>query len=117
LSEFGRLATPAWESYRILADNSLDVVMEADPATNFTWVSPSVTEVLGWRPDELIGLSAVDIVHPDDMASLREHADQMNSVSSTEDAARAVRYDKIRMRNSSGDYRTLSFRGACPGRR
>ena len=31
------------------------------------WISPSVEEVLGWQPDELVGRTAADLVHPDDM--------------------------------------------------
>ena len=35
------------------------------------WVTPSVTELLGWRPDELLALTAAELVHPDDLAAVR----------------------------------------------
>jgi len=34
-----------------------------------TSVDESMVEVLGWRPDELIGLPSTDFIHPDDQAS------------------------------------------------
>ena len=37
----------------------------------FEYASPSYSTVLGWRPDELIGKRAVDLVHADDAEALR----------------------------------------------
>ena len=55
---------------RHLADTAIDVVLEATLQTEMVWVSPSVTEVLGWQPAELVGKYAADIVHPDDVAEV-----------------------------------------------
>lgn len=35
------------------------------------WVSPSVTDLLGWRPEEVLALTAAELVHPDDRESVR----------------------------------------------
>ena len=63
-------ADRSWQSYRFLADNAIDVVLEADLHTVIQWISPSVTDVLGWTPGELVGRYAADILHPDDVAEV-----------------------------------------------
>lgn len=52
--------------YRLLAENVTDVVTHLDPATNVKFVSQSVTELLGYEADELVGRRALDLVHPED---------------------------------------------------
>ncbi len=41
--------------FRLLAENSSDVVVRVDDAWDIGWVSPSVREVLGYEPEVLIG--------------------------------------------------------------
>lgn len=58
------------ERYRLIAENALDVVVQANSEGVISWVSPSVTEVLGWQPSELLGRSHQSLVHPDDLAAV-----------------------------------------------
>ena len=51
--------------YRMLADYTHDVVVRVDDAGARIYVSPSVTETLGWAPEDLVG-THLDIVHPED---------------------------------------------------
>src|ERR1700682_1615646 len=37
-----------------------------DRAGVLQWLSPSVEQVLGYRPDELVGSCGLDLLHPDD---------------------------------------------------
>jgi signal transduction histidine kinase len=41
-----------------------------DPAMTIEWISPSVTDHTGWAPNDLVGRSALDVVHPDDLESV-----------------------------------------------
>lgn len=59
------------ERYRLLAENSSDVITLGDQKGYLSFVSPAVTALLGWRPDELVGTRIRDIVHPDDMDIVR----------------------------------------------
>ncbi|WP_254952456.1 MULTISPECIES: PAS domain S-box protein [unclassified Cyanobium] len=43
------------EHFRLLAENSSDVVFRLDSAGRIVWVSPSLTTALGWLPEEWIG--------------------------------------------------------------
>lgn len=53
---------------RILVENSLDVISLCSAENTFLYASPSVERVLGYTPEELIGTSISELVHPDDFA-------------------------------------------------
>ena len=42
-----------------------------DTSGNFIQVSPSVTAILGYQPSDMIGHSAVEFIHPDDLEHTR----------------------------------------------
>lgn len=56
--------------YRLLAENGSDVILTGSTDGRIDWVSDSVTRTLGWRPQELIGRSGLDFVHPDERESI-----------------------------------------------
>ncbi len=58
------------ERYRILAENSTDVVLRTGTSRTIEWASPSVTEILGYDPDDLLGLRVPDLMHPADLQEL-----------------------------------------------
>jgi diguanylate cyclase (GGDEF)-like protein/PAS domain S-box-containing protein len=60
------------ERFRSLVQNSMDVVAVVDAEGRITYISPSVEAVLGWRPDEVIGLPARTLVYESD----RERAEE-----------------------------------------
>jgi len=51
--------------FRTLAENVSDIVF-ATTSGRFTWVSPSVEWVLGWRPEELVGRQVMDVIAEED---------------------------------------------------
>ncbi|MBZ0316568.1 MAG: PAS domain S-box protein [Anaerolineae bacterium] len=52
--------------YRLVAENIHDVIIKATPDGLRTFATPSVVTLMGYTPDELIGLSRYDHIHPDD---------------------------------------------------
>lgn len=58
------------ELYRLIAANISDVVYYATPDNICRYCSPSVKEVLGYEPEELIGRDIRSLIHPEDRASL-----------------------------------------------
>ena len=56
--------------YRLLAENASDIVWEISADGRLQWVSPSVTRVIGWSPEEILGKVALDLVDPLDRESL-----------------------------------------------
>ena len=57
--------------FRLLAENSSDVIVLSDERMALNWVSPSSLMTLGWLPEELIGRRASEYIHPDDLADLQ----------------------------------------------
>jgi len=58
--------------FRALIENSLDVTLLLEADATVRYASPSVERVLGFRPDEIVGRSAFDLVHTDDAPALDE---------------------------------------------
>ncbi len=54
------------EKYRLLAENTLDVIWQMDLDLRFTYVNPAIFQVTGYTPDEWIG------------TRLAEHCDEEN---------------------------------------
>jgi len=54
--------------YRLLADNSTDMVFQLDQDLVRRYVSPACREILGYEPEEMIGAKPVSMAHPDDAA-------------------------------------------------
>jgi PAS domain S-box-containing protein/diguanylate cyclase (GGDEF)-like protein len=53
--------------YRRLAENAADVIYEFGLDGRVVWVSPSVTDALGWAPKDLLGKRVMQFVHPEDL--------------------------------------------------
>ena len=68
----GRMPPDCDEQYKALIDHSSDIVTVVDPDGSVTYQSPSVQRILGWDPDELLGDSVYNYVHPDDRETVRE---------------------------------------------
>jgi PAS domain S-box-containing protein len=59
------------EERRRIFETSQDLILVTDTAGNFVQVSPSATAILGYQPAEMIGHSAVEFIHPDDLENTR----------------------------------------------
>jgi PAS domain S-box-containing protein len=53
-------------------ETSLDLLLVTDRRGTFSQVSPSSATILGYRPEEMIGRSGIEFIHPDDLDSTRE---------------------------------------------
>jgi PAS domain S-box-containing protein len=61
------------ENYRLLAENSTDMISRHDPEGRYRYVSPACRTLLGYEPEELIGHSAYEFIHPDDRDSVHRN--------------------------------------------
>ncbi len=60
------------ELYRRLIEYSSDLISILAPDGEFRFVSPSVEEILGYEPTELLGTNALEYVHPEDRAEAND---------------------------------------------
>lgn len=70
-------AGPNLEHYRLLADHMSDVIWTLDLEGNFTYVSPSVERLRGYKPEEIVGLPLEGALLPEEAAEVRAAAPQM----------------------------------------
>lgn len=59
------------QRFQSLIENSADVVAIFDRTGVFRYLSPSADRVLGYRPEDVIGKSVLDLIHPDDVNNSR----------------------------------------------
>ena len=57
--------------FRVLAEQSRDLISQRTLDHRFEYASPSHTDVIGWTPQELLGTSAYDYLHPEDAQRIR----------------------------------------------
>jgi PAS domain S-box-containing protein len=54
------------QQYRLLAEHSEDIITVHSPDAIIQYISPSVKTVLGYAPEEVLGHSIIEFVHPSD---------------------------------------------------
>lgn len=65
------------EKYQILVENINEIIFMMDPGGRFTFISPAVTERLGYTPEEVLGKSFQDFVIPEDAPVLETYLHQV----------------------------------------
>nr|NJM00949.1 PAS domain S-box protein [Desulfobacula sp.] len=104
--------TESSDRYQILAArqakmvaNIGDVIVIIDKGGIIRYKSPNVEKRFGWKPEALIGTSAWDKIHPDDLASARTFFDK---IMQEPDAVGTMAF---RYKHGAGGYRWIEFTG------
>lgn len=84
--------------YRTLVEGVNDLATVIDPDGTITYVSPAVTRVLGYDPDELVGRKMSEFIHPDDRD---KKADALETALSNLSAAETV---EVRFRHADDSW-------------
>jgi PAS domain S-box-containing protein len=58
------------DAFQSLVESALDLIALVDDAGTITYVTPSVSQALGHRAEDLVGQPSADFIHPDDRAEL-----------------------------------------------
>jgi len=61
--------------FKKMVEHSQDWFWEFDEQANFTYVSPRIKDLLGYEPEELLGLNAFDLMTPEEAERVRGHFD------------------------------------------
>lgn len=86
------------EHFRLLAENSTDVVFRLDDQGQILWVSPSLTPVLGWLPEDWVGqIGTQFLVHQGSSAQYQANLHRLRSTA----GASAVSREQIRAKDGS----------------
>jgi PAS domain S-box-containing protein len=84
--------------FRLLAENSADMISCHDPEGVYMYASPACSVILGYAPNEMIGRSAFEFIHPDDLEKVEQS--RMLVVEKTD-----VNIIAYRLRCKDGSYR------------
>lgn len=100
-----QLIAESREHYRLLAENASEMVFRTDATGRVTWTSPSVTRVLGWEPDAVMGRPVIEFVHPDDLPQVERELHDLGTAKAS--TARI----ELRIASATGDWRWVSVLG------
>jgi diguanylate cyclase (GGDEF)-like protein/PAS domain S-box-containing protein len=83
------------ERYRLLAENAADVVLQLAPDGTCRFASPSTLEMTGHRPEDIVGKTTREFIHPDDLGKVaRLHREVVEGLHG--DRAMTVEYRSFR---------------------
>jgi len=80
---------------------SQELLLVVNPEGVFQAVNPAWTHILGWQPDEIVGCSYLDFIHPDD------HASSQGAL--VKAAIKGLLRYENRYRHKDGSYRWVSW--------
>ena len=88
--------------FRALIESSTDGIALLRPDSTVVYAGPSTGRLLGYEPDEFIGIKAFDLIHPDDV---RESEAGMANLQSGRGGSTT---SEFRLRHKDGSYRWIS---------
>jgi len=65
--------------YRSLIQNSSDIITINDENQLVKYVSPSISRILGYNPDDFIGINPIDYMHEDDKKEMQQAYEEVKS--------------------------------------
>jgi PAS domain S-box-containing protein len=83
--------------YRLLAEYATDMISRHTPDGRFLYASPAARSLAGYGPEELIGTTPAELVHPEDLPTL-------NRLRSTSLASKTPTTFTYRLRRKDGNY-------------
>ncbi|AXG06095.1 PAS domain S-box protein [Haloplanus rubicundus] len=87
--------------YRTLVEEVDDLATVVDTDGTITYVSPALTRILGYDPDEVVGHEGFEFVHPEDR---ERNADALETVLSNPSESETV---EVRFRHADGSWRWI----------
>jgi PAS domain S-box-containing protein len=103
--EAERLVREREEHFRMLIENSSDLASILDADGTIRYVSPSVTRILGYTQEEMIGRSTFSLMHPDDVAA------KIPTFRALAEKPGEVGTDTFRYRHKDGTWRVVEAVG------
>ena len=88
------------EKYRLIVENSTDIIFTLNNRGEFVYLSPSVKKVLGYEQSDLLGRTFRSFVHAGDVYVI-DKAEQSHNVYGVQPTVN----DEYRFRDSSGEWR------------
>ena len=88
------------EKYRLIVENSTDIIFSLNTKGEFVYLSPSVKKVLGYEQSDLLGRTFRSFVHAEDVYVI-DKAERSHNVAGGQPTVN----DEYRFRDASGEWR------------
>jgi PAS domain S-box-containing protein len=86
------------ETNRFIAEHSVDIINRQTPECILTYTSPSVTKLLGYEEEEVLGKSMLALVHPEDLPRV------VSDIAAVRDSGQDTVTSTFRFRHRDGRY-------------
>jgi PAS domain S-box-containing protein len=93
--------------FRAYVEHSSDIFVIVNLEGTITYINPAVEQVLGFKPEERIGSTGFEFVHPEDMKFL---TDSFNTLAT--DTNSPVIHGAMRLRHKNGSWRSFEAVGS-----
>ncbi|MFB5196632.1 ATP-binding protein [Neobacillus sp. KR4-4] len=90
-------------NYRLIAENTVDLISVMDKDYVLRYISPSHKYILGYEESDLTGVKLSELIHPDDVYKLKNRWDGMFEIKQSQ----LIEY---RLQNKSGDWIEIESR-------
>jgi PAS domain S-box-containing protein len=90
--------------YRSLISYSLDGIVITDEAGKVSYCAPSVNKMIGYNPEQVLGRSVFDFIHPDDEGKARQAFQLELQKASIDD------YVSLRLKKAGGEWNWYAVR-------
>jgi PAS domain S-box-containing protein len=86
------------EEFRLLAENTVDIIVRMAPDGTCLYISPAVTPLVGYTPSEITGTSILTYIHPDDVGRI------LSTIAAVNRNHTETGIDQFRIRHKNGHY-------------
>ncbi len=93
------------ERFKTLIQYSFDAILIVDEKAVIQYISPSIKSILGYEPEEVVGLKGFDLVHAEDLPAL------IAAFERTVNQHSAIETQDYRMRRKDGSYVWVESKG------
>jgi PAS domain S-box-containing protein len=95
------------QQFRAFVEHSLDIIVILNPEGIVTYINPAIEKALGFKPEERIGASTLEVIHPDDLKYLAD-----NVIILFTDTNTPVVQFEVRLRHKDGSWRIFEAVGS-----
>jgi PAS domain S-box-containing protein len=92
------------EKFKTIIEYSFDAVVVIDSDVNIIYASPSITNLLGYEVEELLGKNSLPFIHPDDVEGVRS---KVTSIVANHEE----QYADYRFMGKDGSYKWIEAKG------
>jgi PAS domain S-box-containing protein len=93
------------QRYRVIADDTIDVIWRIDLDMSFTYVNPAINEMFGFTPEEWVGTSLAEHCSPDEFAMMRALAGgEIERLVQTGEEHRGVSFETTMLRRDGTEF-------------